>query len=332
MASRPPAVYVLHGEDEFAIAQFVAGLKAKLGDPALAEMNTSSLDGRSLNIEEMTSTTNAMPFLAPRRLVILKNPLAQLNSESLRQKFKDFLERVPVSTALVLILDGALTTEQMRKKGEIHWLEKWVRERGERVYLKEFRVPYGPEMVKWIKLWMKEAGGEVTSQAAALLTSIVGDDVRLADQEIQKLLLYVNFQRPIEADDVRNLTTFFGEGNIFELVDALGNRNGRQASESLHNLLRHQEAGSIFGMIVRQFRLLLLAKEILDNRGNEGDIARLIKIPLFVAQKISPQARRFSKESLELIYHRLLIVDEAVKSGKAELEVELDMLAAELTH
>lgn len=332
MASRPPAVYILHGDDEYAIAQHVTGLKGKMGDPALAELNTSSLDGRSLNIDELTSTTSAMPFLVPRRLVILKNPLAQLNSELVRQKFTGFLEKVPVSTALVLIVDGALTTEQMRKKGEIHWLEKWARECGERVYLKEFRVPSGPDMVDWIKKRAKEAGGEITSQAAALLSSIVGEDVRQADQEIQKMLLYVNFQRPIEADDVRNLTTFFDEGNIFELVDALGIRNGRQASESLHNLLRHQDAGSIFGMIVRQFRLLLLAKEILDNRGGEGDVARLIKIPPFVAQKISLQARRFSRENLDSIYHRLLIVDEAVKSGKGELEVELDVLAAELTH
>jgi hypothetical protein len=38
MGVNPPVVYLLHGDDEIAIAQFVANLKARLGDPASAAL------------------------------------------------------------------------------------------------------------------------------------------------------------------------------------------------------------------------------------------------------------------------------------------------------
>ena len=66
-----------------------------MGDPAIAEMNTTRLEGRSLAIDVLTNAVGAMPFLAPRRLVIVTNPLAKLNSSTLREKFIALLEQVP---------------------------------------------------------------------------------------------------------------------------------------------------------------------------------------------------------------------------------------------
>ena len=77
MAETPPVVYFLHGEDEYAIAQTLADLEKRLGDPATADMNTTRLDGATYNLDQLLSVASAMPFLAKRRLVILTNPLAR---------------------------------------------------------------------------------------------------------------------------------------------------------------------------------------------------------------------------------------------------------------
>jgi DNA polymerase III delta subunit len=84
-------------------------------------------------------------------------------------------------------------------------------------------------------------------------------------------------------------------------------------------------------MVVRQFRLLLLTRELLD-AGNQGaEIARQLKTYPFVAQKLVSQVRNFSMAALERIYHRLLEVDEAIKTGQMDAEVALDTLIASLT-
>jgi DNA polymerase-3 subunit delta len=85
-------------------------------------------------------------------------------------------------------------------------------------------------------------------------------------------------------------------------------------------------------MVVRQFRLLIQAREILDGRGNQNDVARALGVHPFVAEKAAQQASRFSIESLESIYRKLLTVDEGVKTSQITLDLAMDTLVVELTH
>ena len=330
MADSPPVVYILHGEDEYEIARFVSGLKDKLGDLAMAEMNTATFDGRSLNWDDLVMACRAMPFLLSRRLVILANPLARFNADHARKAFLEFLDQVPQTTALVLIeYQDLAPTRKGRQK--LHWLLKWAGKVGGRAYVKSFAVPKGRALANWIRTRARQSGGEFSSSGAGLLASLVGDDLRTADQEIQKLLAYVNYGRAVEPDDVMHLTAFSGEADIFAMVDALGNRDGKGAQQMLHSLLEEEDAMYIFAMVVRQFRLLLLAREVLDGSGNEGEVARQLHIHPYVAKKVTAQARHFNIAVLEAVYARLLEMDEAIKTGRVETGLGLDLLVADLT-
>lgn len=331
MTKTPPVVYLLHGDDEFAIAQFVLDIEAKLGDAATASMNTTRLDGRSYNPDDLLSVAGAMPFLAKRRLVILTHPLAKLTSPSSREKFKQQLDKIPPTTALVLVEYRPLVEEKERRQGKQHWLEKWAEAAGERVLVREFKAPKGPEMARWIQNQAKNAGGQITPPAAALLGTLVGDDPRLAVQEIEKLLAYVNYRRAVEPDDVETLTADSGQTDIFGMVDALGSRDGRRALGLLHRLLEQQDAFSIFGMVVRQFRLLLQAREVLDAGGKSSDVARALKLHPFVAEKVTSQAQPFELAELEMVYRRLLELDQAMKTGQMDGPLALDSLVAAFT-
>jgi DNA polymerase-3 subunit delta len=331
MTKQAPAVYLLHGEDEYASARFVANMEAKLGDPGLVAMNLSRFDGRTYNPDEFLSVVSAMPFLTKRRIVVLTHPLARLRSAEERKRFINMLEGIPDSTALVLIEYRILTKEWERKKGKIHWLEKWAQKNSDRVNLYPRPLKKGFKLVDWIILEAKKAGGQFSRQAAELLASLVGEDPRRANQEIQKLLDYVDYQRPVEHKDVEKLTADTGQADIFVMVDALGNKNGRIAMKLLQRLFEERDPISIFGMVVRQFRLLILVREIMDNGGMMGEIAGGIKVPYFVAEKLVRQARGFDLPALEEVYHRLLDLDEAVKSGRYTHDLALDIFVSEFT-
>jgi DNA polymerase-3 subunit delta len=330
-AESAPVVYLLHGDDEFAMAQFVASLEARVGNPASAAMNITRLDGRSMDAGEAFSAAAAMPFLASRRMVILYHPLARLSGKAAQANFLEQLEKVPASSALVLVEDKDLTDPRDRRKGKLHWLERWAQGHADRVYLKAFTIPRGAAMTRWIQERARAAGGQFTPQAASLLVTLVGEEPRQVDQEIQKLLTYVNFRRPVEVDDVENLTADTAEGDIFAMVDALGNQDGHTALSMLHRLLETQDSISIFGMIVRQFRLLLLAREVLDAGGQKAEVAQQLKVHPYVAEKISDQARHFSLPMLELVYHRLLDLDEAMKTSQMPADLVLDTFTAAFT-
>jgi DNA polymerase-3 subunit delta len=331
MAESKPVVYIFHGDDEFAIGEALKGIEGQMGDPSTAEMNTTVLDGRVLNLDELVRTTRAMPFLAERRLVVVTNPLGTLKSNKDRDRFKEILASSPPTTALVIQNSKPLVDARGRRSGKTHWLEKWAQTQGGKVFLREFALPKGPQMANWIRSQAKERGGEFSHPAAALLGTYIGDDPRLAAQEIEKLLAYVNYQRPVEPDDVEYLVAYAGETSIFDMVDALGTRNGREAQRLLHRLLEQDEPLRLFGMVVRQFRLLLLTRELLDAGYRDTDIATAIKSPPFVVRKLMGQVRNFSLPQLEAIYHRLLDIDEAIKTGQTEGDVALDTLVAALT-
>jgi len=156
-------------------------------------------------------------------------------------------------------------------------------------------------------------------------------DTRQAGMEIAKLLAYVNWARPVTVSDVEAVCIVTSQQSVFDFVDALSNGNGKVAQRLLHRLLESEDPFSLWGMVVRQFRLLLQAREILDGRGDKNDVARALGVHPFVAEKTTQQAGRFSVESLEYIFHKLLAIDEGVKTGQVTLDLALDTLVVELT-
>ncbi len=329
-ASEKPVVYVLHGDDTFAMARFVDALYARMGDPATAELNTSRLEGRRCSEEDLRLAAGTPPFLLDRRLVILTAALAYYTSPDSAARFAEFADTLPPTTALVLMIEDALERRQWRALPQTHWLRQWVAAAGRRALLKTFSLPQIGEMPRWIQGRAKELGGSFSVPASQMLASLVSNDTRQANLEIDKLLNYVNYQRPVEAQDVEELCTAGGQATVFEMVDAAAAGDAVAALRALHRLLEEQDANALFGMLVRQFRLVLLAREVLDEGGNVPQVENALGVHAFVAEKVTHQARRFSRAALTTIYRRLLEIDREAKSGGMELELSLDTLIAEL--
>lgn len=362
MNAAAPVIYLLHGDDEFAIKQSIADLQAKNETESgpMAGMNTTILDGRAAALDELRYACLVLPFLAGRRLVIYHHPLARFrrsgrsgetgdgtdngvdapqgagSSKKDRDALLSLLDSVPPTTALVLaeyqlLEDSALQPPYSKKQVKDHWLVRWAKANPARAFYKAHELPRGPALVRWIQNRTRDLGGKITPDAAEELGNLVGGDTRTAENEIHKLLAYVNYARPVAYEDVALLTADIAETSIFDVVDAIGQRQAKQASRLLNRLLAEDDPQRIFGMVVRQFRLLLMARAVLEEGGGEAEIARLVKVHPFVARKLNEQARRFTTPDLEMLYHRLLEIDRGVKLSQVEMPVALNTLVASVT-
>ncbi len=83
-------------------------------------------------------------------------------------------------------------------------------------------------------------------------------------------------------------------------------------------------------MITRQFRLIIQAKDLSEQRAPISEVMRTLAVPKFVADKILTQARSFTMAQLDAIYHRLLETDQSIKTGQADPLLAVDMLIAEI--
>jgi len=324
MAGDPPVVYIFHGDDEYAIAGALKELESRLGNPANVALNMTRFEAANFGLEGLLSVVSAMPFLAKRRIVHLNKALGKMEqSSTVRDKFLALIEKIPSTTALIITEDQILKGSKPDKP---HWLVAWAEENSKTAYIKPFPLPKGSEWTKRVQEMAKTARGQFTPGAAELLYTLVDGDLLLADQEVQKLLAYVNYSRPVEADDVQSLTADVGQGDIFALVDAIGNRDGKNALQMLRRRIEYQDYLSIFGMVVRQFRLLIQTREIMDEGGGENEVIRRLRIKKFLGEKLVPQARNFSMGDLQRIYHKLLDIDEAHKTSQVPGELALEML------
>jgi DNA polymerase-3 subunit delta len=321
-----PNIFFLYGNDEFAISRRLKDFESDFSDPTSADMNTAHFDARSMSEDDLNNAVNAMPFLAKRRLVLLANPSAKYNNPNIRKKFFEFLEKMLDTTHLVLY--ESVDPRDVEK----HWLMKWAEKNEKLIQTKAYMLPRLKDMAGWIVNETKNQGGKIEPRAAEMLKDMVGVDTRQAGMEIAKLLAYVNWARPITVSDVEAVCIVTSQQSVFDFVDALANGNGKSAQHLLHRLLENEDPFALWGMLIRQFRLLIQAREILDGRGNKDDVARALGVHPFVAEKTTQQAARFSIESLENIYRRLLNIDEGVKTSQITLDLAMDTLVVELTH
>ena len=331
-----PVVYILRGDDQEAIASHIKKFYNGLGEPDMAEMNTTRLDGKNASLNDLRTAALALPFLTERRLVVVEDAVRSLDGKGKGEQQAEFLallDSLPKSTGLVLVLPDSLHYRRgWEKYHQKHWLIHWVEKVSERAMIVDCPLPSEREMPGWIRKKAAELGGQITPQAAATLAEFIGTNTQRGIQEITKLLTYANYDRPVDDDDVRRLTSQEHQTDVFTLVDAIGNQDGENALEMAHLLLEDMDFIPLFGMIIRQFRLLIQAREIMDSGGTEDDIKDRLKLHPFVAKKIHTQAGKISLSSLEAIYHQLLEIDIGEKTGKMPGDLALDVLIARLSN
>jgi DNA polymerase III subunit delta len=321
--------YVLFGEDEYSLKAEVRAIRAKMGDPSLADLNTTQLDGKHTSAVEVLSLAGNLPFMGDKRLVIVEGLLTWLTRKGAGKTGKTELELLANGLATLPDTTRLLFVEYEMLE-ETNPILKAARS-NPAGYAKSFTAPHDSQ--PWIVKRIQEQGGQIEPAAAAALALVMGSELRAIDSECYKLLTYVGTDRPISEADVALLTPYVPETNVFDIVDAVAKRDGVQALTLIHRVLTNtkQEPLSLLGMINRQFRLLLQICEVLDAGANPRQLPDLQRLPSFKKEFLIRQAATFSLAQLDAIYHRLVEYDYDIKTGRVSDELALDLLVAGLT-
>ncbi len=325
-----PQFYILHGDDLIRRGENLARMRRSMG--ADGELNTSEFDGDATTVPDVLAAVKSLPFLADKRLVIVRGLIRHITRKGAGQAGKkatdrliDELPQLPDFARLVLVEDDTLSAGNRVLKAA-RTLPNG--------YIGEFKKPQN--LTRWImQRAQDEYDAEIAPRAAKAIADVVNGDLLLADNELFKLVAYVDGERAISEDDVAALTPYVAEANIFEMVDSLASGNGKRALEliqqSLHDNPRDPGFG-LFGMIVRQFRLVAMTRDYLDQGGpaQAEALAKAIGAHRFTASKLPAQARRFHAQQLDAILKRLQRYDQDMKTGRIEPRLALDLLVTSL--
>ena len=319
--------YIFHGDDELSINENVKKFRNEMGGDINAEMNITTFDGTSASAAEVVNAVSSFPFLSDKRLVIVKGMIGWYTRKGAGKKGKEEITKLeerlpglPDYARLVFVEHKVLTDKNS--------LIKLAKSTGYGV-VRQFTVP--KDTTHWVIQRAKnEYDIKIEPQAAAALSSVTGNDLRRVDNELIKLVSYVDEGADITEQDVAALTPYVAEASIWDIVDSIAEGNGRKALTLLHRLLAEKDEDPFksFGMIIRQFRLMLLAKEHLVTGGasDANSVAKALGLRSnYPAHKAARQSRPFSLEDLERIYRQLSKIDIDMKTGRIKPELALDL-------
>jgi len=338
--------YIFHGPNSLARDEEIAKMKAKLGEPDIASLNTTVLD-KSAQVKDLMSAADTMPFLSDKRLVIAQNLLGSLGAPKGRKgkaaKSEGDTERGPLQQLIGYLPSMSDTTRLIFAEDETlpptHPLIDLAGQKDSGGHLKLFDLPENP--VRWISERAKQKGGEMSPQAAQLLSTKInrGDKndrdhfvsdsrtyLHKLDNELEKLVAYA-WGRKVESSDVELLVKDEDFADIFKFIDAISLRDGDGAFKFVRGVLvRGESPLVVISHLARQTRLLIQAKENEDLAPDA--LAQHIGVHPFVAKKVSQQAQRFSMSELISAHAVILDADVAIKTGKMDDVTALDVLVA----
>lgn len=329
MAKAAPTYYIFHGDDEFTRKAEVRTMRARMGTDSEADLNIRVIDGTQGTVADVLSDARSMPFLSDKRLIIVDGMLTWLTRKGAGKEARADLDRLVAALPILPEWARVVFVEPV-KLSDSHPVLKLL-QADTHGYEKEFKAPQPKEMAGWIARRVVQYDTTIEPRAAVLLAEMVGPDYRAADSEIDKLAVYVGSERAINDADVLLLVSSTAESTMFQLVDQMGTRRGREAAATLHRLLdTRQEPLAILGMVNRQFRLLLQAKSFLEDGGDARELAKALGAAPFVVQKLTEQLRYYTAEQLEAVYRSLLDTDWKIKTGQIDGVLALDLLVAGL--
>lgn len=303
-------VYLLYGEESFLKQSYKKKLKeAVAGDDT---MNYNYFEGKGLDVNELISLSDTMPFFSDKRLIIIEDSgFFKTSSEALA----DYLPMIPDTTCIVFVEDAVDKRNRLFKK---------VKELG---HAAEMKRQDSAQLARWAGTILAQNGRKITGSSMNLFLERTGDDMENIRMELEKLISYTMGSDVVTTEDVEAVTTVQVTNKIFDMVNAIVTRKTRLAMDLYEDLLTLKEPPMrILFLIARQFNQLLLVKEMTAKGTDRGTIASKLKIPPFVAGKVSAQAGAFTREQILSYVKGCVEAEEAVKTGRMNDRMAVELL------
>jgi DNA polymerase III subunit delta len=270
------SIYLVGGTDEFSVKEAAAKLAEKLAPKDGGEFAVEIIEGGAGNQDEalkilgrVDEALNTVGLFGGDKLVWLKNTnlltdekgvTAEAVKDALAELTEQLKRGLPDGVRLLISAVGCDRRKSIyktiEKAGEVQFFEA----------IDEGR--HGDEEIaEFIQRRVREQKKTMTEAAFGVFRELVAPDLREMANELEKLCLYVGKRAEITDADVRAICSASRQSEIWDLTDALGARSLSRALAALANLLAHGDnAMGILMMLAAQFRLMLLAKDLMERK------------------------------------------------------------------
>lgn len=303
-------IVTLTGANDFArkheLRKLVSAFVAESSDIALERF-----DGEEAGVDRMRESVQSMPFLSPRKMVVLESPGKQ---KAWAENIGEVVKEAPETTEVIIVepkLDKRLTYYKTLKK---------------QTDFREFNELDGVDLARWASQYAKEQGGSLSTDDAKLLVDRLGPNQQLLASELGKLLVY---DPNVTHHSIELLTEPMPQSTVFGLLDAAFAGNAFRALQLYHEQRALKvEPQAIIAMLAWQLHILAAVKAA----GNQpaAEISQTAKLNPFVVRKTQGLARNLTQDQVKRLVADLLKIDQDLKTKSIDPDEALQLYLLQL--
>lgn len=316
-------VYLFHGADDYLKEEKVRAVVARATDAATRDFNLETLRGAETDAAALATALDALPMLADRRVVVLRDPGAL--KKPARERLDRYLKAPSREVLLLLVAPSTAKAEAaLAGHGNVAALD--------------FKPLADADLAKWIDHQARTAcGTTITTDAAALLASYGGNDLALLAGELQKLASYSG-GAPIDASAVNAITGVRPGHTLGELLDRAAARDTTGAVALVEEVLSQPKQSAVTLVMALAAQVLAIGWGVAARaRGLpagrlEGEFFQLLKEGGSVytgrpwGEAVKGWARavpQWSAADIDRALPHLLAADAALKDTKVSSEAQI---------
>ncbi len=301
-------IYLLYGSEEYLKNQYKKKLVSALvneGDT----MNFSVYKGDKAKDKAIVDTAETIPFLAKAvgpdgdqyRVILIedsgfgdvsaskgskKDDASKKNADDL---ILDYLSSIPETTIFIFV------ETKVNKKYRLY---KAAEAAGRAI---EIEMPTEPVLQKWVGARLNSVGKKMKREAWDRYYAMTGRDMNNMDMELEKLIAYTGDRDQITVEDVNAICIEDIDIKIYELADAIADKNGRKTFDVYNEFITAKVPPAIvLSEIVKLCTRLRVIKAMNASGASNAEIAPVIGVRNedFVNVNL-PRAKKFSMDELD---------------------------------
>lgn len=311
-------VILFYGEDTFYIKSKINQLIKQYD---IDEYNLAMYDLDEVSLTDAINDALTIPFMSDKKIVVAQNARF-LGTEKLKKAIDhdvdllaNYLENP--SSETLLIITAPISRLDDRKA---------ITKRLKKFKVVECKLKSGQDLVSWAKRQIGNQSMTIADDALDEFIKRVKHSTEFAYLEMRKLLLYAHDLEHIDINIIKKVITKNVEDNVYEITNALLERNQKKALDVYHDLILYSEDPlRILGTLINKYREMLHVRTLLDSGKTQVDVQELFQVSSGRAYYMVQNAKTARLDQIKEYLVHLEKLDYHIKIGRIDKKIALEL-------
>lgn len=282
-------IYFLMGEETYFIDKISDYISNNVLTDAEKGFNQTILYGKDTEPHNIIANARRFPMMSNYQVIIIREAQNIKKIEDLEPYVKNPLN------STILVINYKYKTLDKRKT-----FPKLLDQKG---ILFEAKKIYDNQLPAWIISYLKNQQYTIAPQAAAMLSEYLGADLSKVANELDKLIISMPSGTQITPDHIEKNIGISKEFNVYELQNALGERDLLKANRIVNYFGANPSSNPIPVVISSLFSYFskILNYHFLEDK-SQNNVASILQVhPFFVKTYVSAAKNYNIKKLVEIV-------------------------------